>query len=387
MSEIPTGRRDVAVVLGTRPEIIKLAPLIRLLGERARVVHTGQHYDSALSGTFFANFGLPAPHLLLDGAMGPWGRGAQIGELTAALARSFVADPPRVVVVQGDTNSTSAGAQAAHYCGIPVVHVEAGLRSGDRAMPEEINRLVVGVLADVHCAATEEAAANLLATGTARERIRVTGNTVVEATLMSLPDAAGRDRTARELGIDGPFVLATVHRSENTDSPERLRALLTALAGLGERVVMPLHPRTGDRVKQFGLEHLLAPIDVTDPVDHPTFLALADRARLLVSDSGGVQEEVTVLKKPLLVVRTSTERPEAVAAGFSRLVEPGAPLLDAARAALDAPGTHERLLATPSPYGDGSASARIHALATALADGTPLPCADGIPLPRTAPGH
>ncbi|MER7515651.1 non-hydrolyzing UDP-N-acetylglucosamine 2-epimerase [Streptomyces sp. NPDC126499] len=373
MSKTPSGIRDVAVVLGTRPEIIKLAPLIRLLGERARIVHTGQHYDSALSGTFFANFGLPQPHLLLDGATGPWGRGAQIGELTAELARAFVQDPPRVVVVQGDTNSTSAGAQAAQYCGIPVVHVEAGLRSGDRTMPEEINRLVVGVLADVHCAATEQAAANLLATGTAPERIHVTGNTVVEATLMSLPDPEERDRIAREHGVDGPFVLATVHRPENTDSPERLRALLTALAGLGERVVMPLHPRTRAKVKQFGLEHLLDRIDVTDPVDHPTFLALADRARLLVSDSGGIQEEATVLKKPLLVVRTSTERPEAVTAGFSRLVEPGAPLQEAARAALDHPDAHDRLSATASPYGDGTASARIHALATALADGTPLP--------------
>ncbi|MGW0122109.1 non-hydrolyzing UDP-N-acetylglucosamine 2-epimerase [Streptomyces sp. NPDC003327] len=373
MNDTPSARRDVAVVLGTRPEIIKMAPLIRLLDGRARIVHTGQHYDSALSGSFFANFGLPHPHLLLDGATGPWGRGAQIGSLTAELARSFVADPPRVVVVQGDTNSTSAGAQAAHYCGIPVVHVEAGLRSGDRAMPEEINRLVVGVLADVHCAATEQAAANLLATGTAPERIRVTGNTVVEATLMSLPTPAERVRIAREHGADGPFVLATIHRPENTDSPERLRALLTALTELGERVVMPLHPRTRAKAKEFGLEHLLDGLTVTEPVDHPTFLALADRALLLVSDSGGIQEEVTVLKKPLLVVRTSTERPEAVSSGFSRLVEPGPPLVDAARAALADPHLGARLTDTASPYGDGTASRQIHALATALADGLPLP--------------
>ncbi|MER5888689.1 UDP-N-acetylglucosamine 2-epimerase (non-hydrolyzing) [Streptomyces sp. NPDC001941] len=376
MDASPSGRRDVAVVLGTRPEIIKLAPLIRLLGARARVVHTGQHYDSALSGTFFANFRLPAPHLLLDGATGPWGRGAQIGALTAELARSFVADPPRAVVVQGDTNSTSAGAQAAHYCGIPVVHVEAGLRSGDRAMPEEINRLVVGVLADVHCAATERAAANLRATGTAPDRIRVTGNTVVEATLMSLPEPAERERIAREHGTREPYVpyvLATVHRPENTDAPERLEALLTSLAALGAPVVMPLHPRTRAKAKEFGLERLLDRLRVVDPVDHPTFLALADRARLLVSDSGGVQEEATVLKKPLLVVRTSTERPEAVDAGFSRLVEPGPPLVAAARALLDDGDLDERLRATASPYGDGSASRRIHALATALADGEPLP--------------
>lgn len=381
MAHSTTGVRDVAVVLGTRPEIIKLAPLIRLLGDRARIVHTGQHYDGALSGTFFANFGLPEPHLLLDGATGPWGRGAQIGSLTADLARSFVTDPPRAVVVQGDTNSTSAGAQAAHYCGIPVVHVEAGLRSGDRAMPEEINRLVVGVLADVHCAATEDAAANLLATGTAPERIRVTGNTVVEATMMSLPAPADRERIAREHRADGQFVLATVHRPENTDDPARLQALLTALGGLGLDVLLPLHPRTRAKIKDFGLERALEPLTVVEPVDHPTFLALADRARLLVSDSGGIQEETTVLKKPLLVVRTSTERPEAVAAGFSRLVEPGRALLDAARTALADPDLAGRLLTTPSPFGDGSASQQIHAIAVALADGAPVPGTAPRPLP------
>ncbi|BAJ26482.1 MULTISPECIES: UDP-N-acetylglucosamine 2-epimerase (non-hydrolyzing) [Kitasatospora] len=374
--------RDIAVVLGTRPEIIKLAPLIRLLGDRGRIVHTGQHYDSALSGAFFANFGLREPELRLDGAAGAGGRGDQIGTLTRDLARAFTAEPPRAVVVQGDTNSTSAGAQAAHYCGIPVVHVEAGLRSGDRAMPEEINRLVVGVLADAHCAATAEAAANLRATGTDGDRIRITGNTVVEATLHSLPAPAERDRIVRELGAPADFVLATAHRPENTDRPDRLAALLGSLAELGELghpVLLPLHPRTRGRVKEFGMEHLLAGLTVVDPVDHPTFLALADRAALLVSDSGGVQEEATVLKKPLLVVRTSTERPEAVAAGFSRLVEPGAELTAAARALLADDGLAGRLRDTPSPYGDGRASERIRAIAVALADGAPLP--------GDAPGH
>ncbi|MFE0464810.1 non-hydrolyzing UDP-N-acetylglucosamine 2-epimerase, partial [Kitasatospora sp. NPDC058965] len=373
MAHLPGPARDIAVVLGTRPEIIKLAPLIRRLGDRARIIHTGQHYDPSLSAAFFANFGLREPDLLLDGATGRWGRGAQIGTLTSDLARAFTAAPPGAVVVQGDTNSTSAGAQAAHYCGIPVVHVEAGLRSGDRAMPEEINRLVVGVLADVHCAATDRAAANLLATGTDAARIRVTGNTVVEATLMSLPDPAERTRLASELGAADGFVLATVHRPENTDRPERLAALLSSLAALGRPVLLPLHPRTRAKIEEFGLGHLLAALTVTDPVDHPTFLALADRAALLVSDSGGVQEEATVLKKPLLVVRTSTERPEAVDAGFSLLVEPGPALTGAARAALDDPGLHRRLRDTPSPYGDGRASDRIHDLAVALADDLPLP--------------
>jgi UDP-N-acetylglucosamine 2-epimerase (non-hydrolysing) len=345
--------RDIAVVLGTRPEIIKLAGVITELADRARIVHTGQHYDSELSGAFFANFDLPEPHLLLDGATGPWGRGHQVGTLTAELSRAFTLDPPRAVIVQGDTNSTSAGAQAAHYCGIPVVHVEAGLRSRDRSMPEEINRQIVGVLADIHCAATPEAAANLLAEGTAPERIRITGNTVVE--------------------LPAEYVLATFHRPENADDPVRLAATLESLAALELPVVLPLHPRTRARIKEFGLEPAARRLHRIEPVDHPLFLALAQRARLLVSDSGGIQEEATVLKKPLLVVRTSTERPEAVSAGFAHLVEPGAELLATANRLLADPDLAGRLAGTPSPYGDGSASARISGIARALADRLPVP--------------
>ena len=365
--------RDIAVVFGTRPEIIKLAGVIGELGDRARIVHTGQHYDDALSSAFFANFGLPQPHLLLDGGTGPWGRGHQVGTLIAELTREFTQAPPRAVIVQGDTNSTSAGAQAAHYCGIPVVHVEAGLRSRDRSMPEEINRQVVGVLADIHCAATPEAVANLLAEGVAADRIRLTGNTVVEATLRSLPRPAELDALLEQLEIPAEFVLATFHRPENADDPVRLAAVLESLAALELPVVVPLHPRTRAKVKEFGLQPAAERLRLVEPVDHPTFLALAGRARLLVSDSGGVQEETTVLKKPLLVVRTSTERPEAVRAGFAQLVEPGPELLTAARRLLADTGLGERLAATPSPYGDGTASARISAIARALADGTPVP--------------
>ena len=379
LTDSPRGVRDIAVVFGTRPEIIKLAGIITELGDRARIVHTGQHYDNALSNAFFGNFGLPEPHLLLDGATGPWGRGHQVGTLIAELTREFTLAPPRAVIVQGDTNSTSAGAQAAHYCGIPVVHVEAGLRSRDRSMPEEINRQVVGVIADVHCAATPEAVDNLLAEGVAPERIRITGNTVVEATLRSLPRPAAVDAVLARLELPDEYVLATFHRPENSDDPVRLAAILESLAALGLPVVVPLHPRTRARIKEFGLEPAAERLLLVDPVDHPTFLALADRARLLVSDSGGVQEETTVLKKPLLVVRTSTERPEAVRAGFAHLVEPGDELLSTARRLLADGGLGDRLAGTASPYGDGTASVRISAIARALADGTPVPD----PLPQS----
>ncbi|GJF30919.1 hypothetical protein KNE206_36190 [Kitasatospora sp. NE20-6] len=187
---------DVAVVLGTRPEIIKLASVIRGLGRRARVVWTGQHFDADLSDRFFDGFGLPRPHLRIDG-VGGTGRGAQIGTMISAMDRLFAADTPHAVVVQGDTNSTSAGAQAAHYRGAAVVHVEAGLRSRDRAMPEEINRQLVGVLSDLHCAATPQNAANLVAESAA-DRQAQTGPARV---------AARGAPQAHELVEDPPEVL------------------------------------------------------------------------------------------------------------------------------------------------------------------------------------
>lgn len=355
MSTIPEDgpRGDIAVVLGTRPEIIKLAEVIRLLGPRARVIHTGQHWDAEMAGQFFEHFGIGEPDVRLRTVSGA-PRGMQIALGTAELLNNFTSAPPAAVIVQGDTNSVSAGAQAGSYLGIPVVHVEAGLRSRDRAMPEEINRLVVGALADLHCAPTETAADNLRREGVEESRILVTGNTVVEAVQHSLGrvDVAGWDIPAE------PYVLATVHRPENTDDPAALRRILDDLGRVGMRVVLAIHPRTVAAVSAHGLDDLLAGIEVRTGVPHDGFLALARSAVLLVSDSGGVQEEATVLKKPLLVVRRSTERPEAIDAGFARLVTPGDDLLAAANEMLSA-DLQDRLVQTPSPYGDGSASRRI----------------------------
>ncbi|WP_231818840.1 non-hydrolyzing UDP-N-acetylglucosamine 2-epimerase [Microbacterium resistens] len=344
---------DIAVVLGTRPEIIKLAEVIRLLGPRARVIHTGQHWDEGMAGQFFEDFGIGEPHVRLR-TMGGAPRGMQVALGTAELLSHFSAAPPAAVIVQGDTNSVSAGAQAANYLGIPVIHVEAGLRSRDRQMPEEINRLVVGVLADLHCAPTEASANNLRREGVEEDRILVTGNTVVEAV----------ERSLRLLNDDAwaipgePYVLATIHRPENTDEPAALRRILRDLRRTGLRTVLAIHPRTAAAVERHRLGGELAGIDVRAAVPHDGFLALARRASLIVSDSGGVQEEATVLKKPLLVVRRSTERPEAVDAGFARLVTPDDDLLRVAQEMLLS-GVRERLARTPSPYGDGTASARI----------------------------
>jgi len=287
-------------------------------------------------------------------------RHAQIGRMIDQLGSAFAADRPAAVIVQGDTNTASAGAQAASYCGLPVIHVEAGLRSFDRAMPEEINRCVTGVLADVHCAPNAQAAVNLQAEGIPGSKIMLTGNTIVEAISQMLPAEPAARQIAAGFGAEpGGYVLATIHRPENTDDPARLETILDELSKLGLPVLMPLHPRTRMAVDRHGLTAALDRLKPIPPVDHRTFLALARLARLLVSDSGGVQEECTVLKRPLIVVRNSTERPESIAAGFAHLVRPGPEIGELGRQLISDQHLSERLAGIPCPFGDGRASERI----------------------------
>jgi UDP-N-acetylglucosamine 2-epimerase (non-hydrolysing) len=350
--------RYIAVVVGTRPEIVKLAPVIRILGQAARFLHTGQHRDEELSGVFLAGARLPKPETLSGICGEP--RHVQIGRMVEQLGGMFAERPPGGVLVQGDTNTVCAAAQAGNYAGAPVVHVEAGLRSHDRAMPEEINRCVTGVLADLHCAPTERAVSNLRHDGIPPAKIVLTGNTIVEATLGMLPDDAAARQIAAGLGAEpGQYVLATIHRPENTDDPERLRVTLDELSKLGLPVVLPLHPRTKAAAERFGLTAALDRLRPVPPADHRTFLGLARHARLLVSDSGGVQEECTVIKRPLIVVRNSTERPESIEAGFAHLVQPGPGISDLGRQLIADESLSERLAATPCPYGDAKASQRI----------------------------
>jgi UDP-N-acetylglucosamine 2-epimerase (non-hydrolysing) len=353
---------QIAVIVGTRPEIVKLAPVIQLLGEQATLIHSLQHEDEEMSGVFLAGAGLTQGQSLTGIRGEP--RSAQIGRMIEQLGTLLTAGRPAAVIVQGDTNTVSAGAQAASYAGIPVIHVEAGLRSGDRAMPEEINRCVAGVLADVHCAPTSRAVANLRAEGVPAEKIVLTGNTIVEATRRMLPGPRGARQIAVRLGIDPDgFVLATIHRPENTDDPARLDAILSELSKLGLPVVLPLHPRTKAAARRHGLTAALDRLHVIPPADHRTFLGLASLARLLVSDSGGVQEECTVLKRPLIVVGNSTERPESIDAGFAHLVPPGPAIGDLGRELIADAGLARRLGALPCPFGDGKASERIAACA------------------------
>ncbi|MFJ8254030.1 non-hydrolyzing UDP-N-acetylglucosamine 2-epimerase [Streptomyces sp. NPDC094466] len=371
--------RTVAVVLGTRPELVKLADIVRLLGPAARVIHTGQHYDDALSADFLDELGLPEPEYLTG--VGGRSRAVQVAAALAALDERFAADRPLAVVVQGDTNAALSGALVANARSIPLIHVEAGLRSHDRAMPEEHNRVLIDRLADILCAPTPHNRDQLLAEGVADERIEVTGNTVVEAVRENLPPRRERARLLGDLGLEADgYVLATVHRPENTDDPAVLAEVLRELAALGHTlpVVLPLHPRTRNRIEAAGLLPLLDRMTVIGPTAYGTFLALARHAALLVSDSGGVQEETTVLGRPLVVVRRSTERPEAFD-DFADLVAPGPGIGAAAHRRL-AEGTRglHRLASLPSPYGDGTASRRIADLATAtILRDTPLGASRG----------
>jgi UDP-N-acetylglucosamine 2-epimerase (non-hydrolysing) len=352
------GTPHIAVIIGTRPEIIKVAAIVRIMRPHARLIHTRQHSDEGLSDVLLARARLPRPETLSGICGEP--RHAQIGRMVEQLGSMFAERPPSAVLVEGDTNTVSAAAQAANCAGVPVVHVEAGLRSHDRAMPEEINRCVVGVLADLHCAPTERAVANLRAEGVPARKIVLTGNTIVEATLGMLPNEQKASEIAAGLGAEpGEYVLATIHRPENTDDPERLRTILDELSKLGLPVLLPLHPRTRAAVERHGLGVALDRLQPVPPADHRTFLGLARHARLLVSDSGGVQEECTVLKRPLIVVRNSTERPESIEAGFAHLVQPGPVISDLGRQLIGDEGLSEQLATVPCPYGDGKASERI----------------------------
>jgi len=344
---------SIVVALGTRPEIIKLAPIIRLLGDRARVVHTGQHYDETLSRVFFDAFGLPEPAHRL--AIGGETRATQIGEATRRIGEHLAEQPAAALVAQGDTNTTVGAALAANATETPLVHVEAGLRSFDRAMPEEHNRVVTDVLADLCCAPTEVSRQNLLEGGIPPERIAVTGNTVVEAVNTLLP--TDRQQYLDRHGVDSSgFLLATFHRPENVDDPATLAVILSELADLPLPTILPMHPRTRARVESHGLGGHLNRLQVVEPVGFQEFLALSAECGALVSDSGGVQEEVSVLKRPVLVVRRSTERPEVLGT-FAERVLPGPDIGRVVGGWLeDLPGLHERLASIPSPYGDGNAA-------------------------------
>lgn len=313
----------IAVVLGTRPEIIKMAPIIRECHRRGLsyfVLHTGQHYSYEMDRVFFEELELPLPEYNLD--VGSGDHGEQTGKIMAGVESVLKKELPDVVLVQGDTNTVMAGALAAAKLHIKVGHVEAGLRSHDRSMPEEINRVVADHISDYLFAPTEVARKNLLVEGISDDKITITGNTIVDSVYQNLEIARRKVRVLEALGLTSrEYFLATVHRAENVDDKSRLDEILRGIKRISRDfslpVVFPVHPRTRKMVQEFGLD--FDGIRAIDPVGFLDFLQLEANARLALTDSGGVQEETCILGVPCVTLRDNTERPETLEVGSNVL--------------------------------------------------------------------
>ena len=348
--------REVFVVVGTRPEIVKMAPVVRGLEGLPSVepvlVHTDQHYDDSLSGDFFDALALPTPDHHLG--VGSGTHGEQTASGLVELEDLLETHDPAAVLAQGDTNTTLSAALAACKRPEPFGHVEAGIRSFDRSMPEEVNRVLVDRVADLAFAPTETAVENLAAEGIT-DGVHCTGNTVVDACLTHAELAAAESTTLDRFDLEPEqYVVATIHRERNTDDPTRLQAIVEALDAHSAPVVLPAHPRT--RAALEALEWTpTGALRLVDPVDYLDFLRLLDGARLVVTDSGGIQEEASVLEVPCLTVRPNTERPETVTAGVNELVEPTA-LPDRLDPVYEKP---DAMTGHPDLYGDGTAGERI----------------------------
>lgn len=316
---------EVLVVAGARPNFMKVAPILEALrarGHGRRLVHTGQHYDGAMSDAFFRDLGLPEPdHHLGVGSASHAIQTARIMEAFEPLVRDHA---PDWVVVVGDVNSTLACALVVSKLGTPtqLAHVEAGLRSGDWRMPEEVNRVLTDRLSDLLLTPSRDAHANLAAEGIDARRVVFVGNVMIDSLHRTLPRARALALARREGLEPGRFVLTTLHRPSNVDDPERLEVILEALHELAAEtpVAFPMHPRTKDRVASFGLEPLLARIRCLPPLGYVEMVSLQADATMVVTDSGGIQEETTVLGIPCLTLRESTERPVTVTQGTNRLL-------------------------------------------------------------------
>ncbi len=317
-------RNMVYLVAGTRPNFMKIAPIHRALAARrveTRLLHTGQHFDAAMSDVFFRDLGLPDPDLRL--ATGGGSHAEQTAAVLLGTESDLVAHRPSVVVVVGDVTSTLAAALAAVKLRIPVVHVEAGLRSRDWTMPEEVNRVLTDQLSDLLLTHSSDARSNLLREGVEPERVVFVGNVMIDSLHWALRRPT--DVLSR-LGFEpGNYALATLHRPVNVDDAANFTLTLDALAEIARRIplVFPVHPRTAARASTFGLSERLrsmAGLHTTGPLGYNDFVALMSGARLVATDSGGIQEETTALGVPCLTLRQTTERPVTVTEGTNTLV-------------------------------------------------------------------
>ena len=350
----------VVTVVGTRPQFIKASPLSRALRKTHHelLVYTGQHYDPNMSDVFFEELRMPAPAYRLE--IGGGSHGAQTGKMLEAIESVLLEETPDLVLVYGDTNSTLAGALAAAKLNFPVAHVEAGLRSFDRRMPEEVNRVAADHVSDLLFAPTRTAAGNLRKEGLPESRIHQVGDVMYDAAIFFGRMAEEKSKIIQDLDLrPGHYVLATVHRAENTDDPVRLEAILDGLNAVSAEipVVLPLHPRTRNAIRSKGIAaDRYQQVRLLEPLGYLDMALLEKNARLIATDSGGVQKEAFFHGVPCVTLRESTEWVELVELGWNRLVSPdcAGEVTSSVFAAL------ERMPEpVESPYGDGRSSQRI----------------------------
>ncbi len=356
-------KKKILNIVGARPNFMKMAPLMveyrKHPAEFAPVlVHTGQHYDSNMSKLFFDQLGLPQPDVYLG--VGSGAHSEQTAKVMIELEKLMQRDRPDLVVVVGDVNSTMAGALVAAKLCVPVAHVEAGLRSGDRTMPEEINRLVTDVLSDFLFITSEDARENLIREGIPNEKIHFVGNVMID-TLLKLKEESLKSDIRQRLGVAGDYGFVTLHRPGNVDVRAVFADILSALDVVQKelKLVFPVHPRTQARLKEFGFWDELSRwpnLKLTEPVGYMDSLYLMANAKVVLTDSGGVQEETTVLGTPCLTIRPNTERPVTVTEGTNTMV--GADhhrIVAEARKAIRGEGKRGRV----PKYWDGRAAERI----------------------------
>ncbi len=355
----------VAVIVGARPQIIKVAPVIWKLREKGGIsyfiLHTGQHYDFKMSKVFFGELNIPEPHVNLG--VGSGSHGEQTGDMLMGIEQELIKVKPDLTIVPGDTNSTLAGALASVKLKIPVAHLEAGLRSFDFYMPEEINRRLTDACSELLFAPTQTAVLNLLREGVSKERIHRTGDTMYDVLVHSLKVIKRKEFPYEEfhLAANEKYCVLTLHRAENVDSREKLASILSAIPRIKAKIIFPVHPRTRKNLVLFKLMDFVEKTDnlvLIEPVGYLDFISLILRSELVLTDSGGVQKEAFLIRKPCITLRDKTEWIETVRLGGNILVG-----VDTEKIVAEANKTlsyGREVRWDKNPFGDGKAAERIY---------------------------
>lgn len=351
-------------IVGARPNFMKIAPIVREMKRRSDdflplIVHTGQHYDAAMSNSFFEDLGIPEPDYHLE--VGSASHAVQTAQIMLAFEPVVIKEKPDWVVVVGDVNSTIACALVCSKLGVKVAHVEAGLRSGDMSMPEEVNRLVTDRISDLLLTPSQDGDENLRKEGVSEDKIKFVGNVMIDSLFYSL-EQSKFSKVREDLNLaENAYAVSTLHRPSNVDVKEVFEGILNALAEISEKmpVILPAHPRTKARISEFGFEHLIdnSNIKLIEPLGYLDFLRLYSGAKLVLTDSGGLQEETTVLGIPCLTIRENTERPITIELGTNQLV--GIDSEKIKKAAFEILENDQKIDAKIPPLWDGKTAERI----------------------------